>query len=91
MSECAPLRGATRLDAKILKAFRQACRENEPEVAEHLMRALETMAASPGINSVPPAACARLHEAYLVVADESRPETQKVYHASHKRRRTRKQ
>lgn len=78
MSGRPPRREATRLDEKILAAFRQACREGQLDVAEHLMRGLETLAEPLDGGSRPPSACACLDEAYQVIAEGLPPEVPKV-------------
>ena len=54
------------LDRKILDAFKQATREGKLEVAEHLMRALESL--SRELDNT------YIDQAYQVVADEFRPD-----------------
>jgi DTW domain-containing protein YfiP len=54
----------TALERSILVALRKACREGELEAAEHLMRALETLAE----NDDHPTSC--LQQAYHVISEE---------------------
>ena len=70
MSGRMPRRASACLDDKIFAAFRQACREGELDVAEHLMRALETLAESVDGGSPHASADSCLDRAYLVVAEE---------------------
>jgi hypothetical protein len=52
-----------RLESEILALFRQACRQNRLDVAEHLLRALETLARKPCIQADALSRCT-LTEAY---------------------------
>ena len=61
---CTSGRRANRLDDQILAAFEQAVAEGEIEVAEHLLKAVETLAAQDRAGDADRA----LGEAYLVVA-----------------------
>jgi hypothetical protein len=63
-NRCTSGRQANRLDDRILAAFEQAVAEGEFEVAEHLLNAIETLAAQTHAGDADRA----LGEAYLVVA-----------------------
>ncbi|BCH22112.1 hypothetical protein [Mesorhizobium sp. L-8-3] len=52
-----------RLEREIVRLFKVACRANRPDVAEHLLRALETLEREPGIRDHARCHCA-LMEAY---------------------------
>jgi hypothetical protein len=58
------------LDRDILVLFKRACRQNRLDVAEQLLRALETLERKPGVQAHPLTECT-LMEAYreLVHAD----------------------
>ncbi|MBY0254497.1 hypothetical protein ACFQE0_20170 [Methylobacterium komagatae] len=58
---------AQAIDALILAAFRQACRQGEPGVAEHLLCALEALAAGGEAST---SASVSLDEACLSLRDE---------------------
>ena len=62
-NRCTSGRQANRLDDRILAAFEQALAEGEFEVAEHLLKALETFAEKRDVG----AADRALNEAYLVI------------------------
>lgn len=51
------------LEHEILAVFRHACRQSRPDVAEHLLRALETLEREPGFQDRARSHCA-LMEAY---------------------------
>jgi len=52
-----------RLEQEVLILFKLACRQDRPDVAEHLLRALETLEREPGAQE--PARChCSLMEAY---------------------------
>jgi len=48
------MRGTDGLEKQILALFKLACRQNRLDVAEHLLRALETLARAPGVQQHAP-------------------------------------
>lgn len=66
--------GAARpLEARIYDLFKEALGEGEFDAAEHLLQALEALAAK-ATDADRPARQRCLHEAYLAIGDRERPQ-----------------
>lgn len=75
---------AKSIEGKILELFRQACSEQEFEAAEHLLQALEALAAKSVATDLARQSC--VEEAYLAIAEAPRGEVQRTDRESIKTR-----